>query len=255
MQRLVLFCLLVLSATSSMAAWKIDTHSRKAEFPHEARFIEISFLNGSKVAQAHVFIFPQKYYRFAMVDNPTKDLSLDAAMLASGAIAGVNGGYFQTDFSPMGLRISEGKMLNSILRAKLLSGILVASTSGKPEIIPSTAFSSESNLKTAIQCGPNIMRTGKPVAGLNAVRPARRTIVATDGKGLWALIILSPVTLADSAEMLALPNVLGNTSIMTALNLDGGSSTSMWVKTSPTPFYLPSYATVRDYLTVLPIGH
>ena len=83
-------------------------------------------------------------------------------------------------------------------RAKLLSGVL-AVRKGRIELVRSGQFKTGSDVQEALQAGPWLVEKGAPVAGLDDKRSARRTIVANDGKGQWALIATSPVTLADAA--------------------------------------------------------
>jgi len=40
---------------------------------------------------------------------------------------GVNGGYFDENFAPLGLRIANGQMIAPLQRARLITGVLVAS--------------------------------------------------------------------------------------------------------------------------------
>ncbi len=95
-----------------------------------------------------------------------------------------------------------------------------------------------------------------PVPGLNALRPARRTAVLTDGRGRWALAVIpTRLTLAEAAALLARPGLLGeNVSVKRALNLDGGSSTALWVRTGngTEPSYeVREWGTVRNFLAVV----
>jgi hypothetical protein len=91
-----------------------------------------------------------------------------------------------------------------------------------------------------------------PTAGLNQERSARRTIVATDGRGRWALIYLTSVTLADAARILTTPSALGDWVPTSALNLDGGSSSGLWAATSPAQVSLSEFGHVRNYIGIVP---
>jgi hypothetical protein len=43
---------------------------------------------------------------------------------------GVNGGYFDTEFKPIGLRIADGSIFSPLRRARLITGILLQSDRG-----------------------------------------------------------------------------------------------------------------------------
>jgi len=106
-----------------------------------------------------------------------------------------------------------------------------------------------------LQAGPFLVDAGQPVAGLEAKRAARRSVVATDGAETWAILILDHATLAEAAALLATPGVLGDgKKLIRALNLDGGSSTGLWVRGAgaASPRYSPEFGTVRNFLGVFP---
>ena len=71
-------------------------------------------------------------------------------------LAGVNGGYFDENFAPIGLRIANGQMIAPLQRARLITGVLVASPRGV-QIVRSREFSrrlgvSCSNSVRAVSC-------------------------------------------------------------------------------------------------------
>ena len=83
--------------------------------------------------------------------------------------------------------------------------------------------------QAAVQCGPLLIDAGKPVAGLNDSRIARRTFAAVDGKGRAMLGVSSGVSLAQLSQVLGLTNIAGRFRAARALNLDGGGSATLWV--------------------------
>ena len=168
------------------------------------------------------------------------------------AFAGSNGGYFHNDHTPLGLVVVEGKTLHPFERAKLLSGVL-AVRKGRIELVRSGQFRKGEDLQEALQAGPWLLEKGAPVAGLDEQRLARRTIVASDGKGQWAIIVTSPVTLADAARMLSLKGIAGPWIIANALNFDGGSSTALHAEAKGRALiHIASFGAVRNYLAIVP---
>jgi hypothetical protein len=106
-------------------------------------------------------------------------------------------------------------------------------------------------LREAVQCGPFLVDRGQPVAGLNATRPASRTVIIANGADRFGLVTISDATLAESAAILATPSLFGKWNVRRALNLDGGSSTGLWVASDP-PFYQREWRDVRDFLAIVP---
>ena len=206
-------------------------------------------------ATLHFVSFEAPRYTFAVFDQG--DLgreSLGEIMAHHHALAGVNGGYFSPDFEPVGLLVSEGKMIHRPSRARLLSGALVA-TGNHIAIRRSTEPLPGKNAREAVQCGPFLVEDGKPVPGLNNVRSARRTVVFTAGRHIWGLASTSSLTLEELGAILADPALLpGELKIERAINLDGGSSTGMWAEEpgQAAPFYLHEIGIVRDFVAVVP---
>lgn len=244
--------LLSLAVAPSASAWTLDFRKELASLPGGAEFSEREATRDGRTVRIHAVIFREKSFRLAVIDNPSANQGkLADAMTASGAIAGINGGYFHEDWRPVGLAIANGVTSNGFERAKLLSGVF-AVTGGRPRIVRSAAYEASKNDTDALQAGPFLIDNGQPTSGLNSERRARRTVLATDGKGLWAIFVFSSVTLADTARLLADPAIFPDFRPQSALNLDGGSSSALWVATSPRPFVLPEIGSVRNYLAIIP---
>src|SRR5262245_32412973 len=62
---------------------------------------------------AHVVLFEPAEFTFKVVDDPAEKLgNLRQAMEQVNAVAGVNGGYFHPDRSPLGLVVSGGQLVH-----------------------------------------------------------------------------------------------------------------------------------------------
>lgn len=182
-----------------------------------------------------------------VIDNASGDENLADVMVREKCVAGVNGGYFGTDFRPIGLRISEGAMTSPLIRAHLLTGVLYASSRGI-EIVRLGEFSRKRKLDAAIECGPFLVDLGLQVRGLDDSRNARRTFAAVARGGTSALGVSSDLTLAQLAGALS---SVPNFKIWRALNLDGGSSTAFWFqRNGSAPFSIREEKNVRDFVAI-----
>jgi Phosphodiester glycosidase len=197
--------------------------------------------------------FPSSKSILRVIDNPPGNRqSLSSALAAIGAVAGSNGGYFHKDFTPLGLAVSRGETIHRFERARLLSGVL-AVRHGRMELVRAGRFKSGSDVQEALQAGPWLVEKGAPVAGLDDTRSARRTIIANDGKGQWALIATSSITLADASRLLCAKGIIGPLKIVNALNLDGGSSTALQAGLPPEILIdIAALGPVRNYLAIAP---
>ena len=170
-------------------------------------------------------------------------------MEENGCLAGTNGAYFHPDFTPVGLEISNGRQIHPLEHGKLISGMVVVNR-GRVSLLRVGEFKPAPSIQTALQSGPFLIDQGQPVPGLNAIKRAYRTVVLSDGKGGCALLMAESVTLAEMARILAAPGVIPEMKISRALNLDGGSSSAVWV--SQPPVYLREFKRVRNFLAVVP---
>jgi uncharacterized protein YigE (DUF2233 family) len=202
-------------------------------------------------ARLFAIIFDNRSHTLSVVDSPKPGKSrLSTTLESRQAIGGVNGGYFEPDFKPVGLVVAEGKTRQKFKTAKILTGIVATSPNGGVSIFRSNRFDPEPGAySAAIQCGPMLLEDSAPLEGLNSQKIARRTAVATGPGQRCALIYLTSVTLADAAEILALPKILGAWAPTTALNLDGGSSSTLWARNI---ISLPEIKRVRNFLEVVP---
>lgn len=169
--------------------------------------------------------------RLIVIDegSPKQYGSLSEALRRHGCRAGINGGYFGADAraTPLGLIVHGGRQ-----RYRLATGAFtvagVLSDDGKTiRLERSRALRTPiASMKEALQAGPFLIENGKPVAGLNNSRRARRSFIATDGRGRWCIAVCSPVTLRELALWLH-DGALGTFRVQSALNLDGGSSSAL----------------------------
>jgi len=205
-------------------------------------------------ATLHTAVFESRVATLRVIDQPeTPRSELAEAVAREKCIAGVNGGYFDPEDAPVGLLVSEGRVLAPLRKAKLLSGVLTASASGV-DIVRASRFAMSTRIKSALQCGPFLVERSVAIAGLNDARKARRTFAGVDGRGRATLGVSSAVSLAQLGQILALPDAAGKIRITRALNLDGGSSSAFWFAGRDGIFSIREQKTVRDFVTIMPQG-
>ncbi len=179
--------------------------------------------------------------------------SLAAALRAGKCLAGINGGYFGADAArtPLGLLRHGGRQVTPLASGSFAVAGVLYDTGKELRLERSRKLTAKvGQMKEAIQGGPFLVEKGKKVAGLNAVRRARRSFVATDGKGRWCLAMSSPLTLDELAAWLASGRALGNFKVAIALNMDGGTS-SAFLCTTP-EVCKPNAKAVRNYIGIAP---
>jgi uncharacterized protein YigE (DUF2233 family) len=241
-------------AVTAHADWTVrSAHSEPglAGVVHRQVFFENSATNQS--ATIDVALFSTKSCTLRVIDQPASPRNdLAQAMLQKGCLAGVNGGYFDPDYAPIGLLISDGKMIAPLQRARLITGVLAASPR-EVKILRVGEFSRQQRFNAAVQCGPFLVDLGRSVRGLEKTRTARRTFVAVGSVNRAALGFCSDVSLSELAKILVTTRVADDFKIDRALNLDGGSSSAFWVaRENGSAFSIPEQKTVRDFVGVAP---
>jgi exopolysaccharide biosynthesis protein len=241
-----LFCLL---PTSLLAEWRIL--DRQPTEPGDGAPFRVKVTDGATTANLILIVYHPNTFGIRVVNNDgwhyasVADVARD-----TDAVAGVNGGYFQADGTPVGLLISDSRTVHKQETAKLLSGVFFVKD-GKPGLVRSAHFARIKNVSQAIQCGPFLLEDSRAVTGLNNQRSAPRTFVFTTSNSIWGFGICRSVTLAEMGQILAVPDLLGRTSVVSALNLDGGSSTQFWARSGEEVTSSSTLAVVANYLLLV----
>jgi exopolysaccharide biosynthesis protein len=242
--------IVVLSAAVARAEWTIVPSESEFSTGRRVEHRHVVAQSGTGIkATADLAVFSMKTATLRVIDRPGANDELAAVMARENCIAGVNGGYFDPDYAPVGLLISDGRIVAPQQKAKLLSGV-VSVVNGRVLVQRAAEFSAKSKPTAARQCGPFLVDGGKAVPGLNDTRVAR-TFVAVAGDRA-AIGFCSHVTLAQLAGLLATNGIIGESKAQRALNLDGGSSSGFWFAGERAPFSISEQKTVRDYVGVVP---
>ncbi|HET9858033.1 MAG TPA: phosphodiester glycosidase family protein [Chthoniobacterales bacterium] len=218
----------------------------------EHRYIVVEDSAAGDRASLELAVFSSKSCRLRIIDQPNEPrVDLEEVMGRGNFLAGVNGGYFDPDYRPIGLLVADGTMIAPLQKARLLSGVLTASAR-KVQISRVAEFSMTQKPDAAVECGPMVVDLGKSVRGLESTRAARRTFAAVGAGDKAALGFCSDVTLADLSNILAAISI-PDFKIQRALNLDGGSSSAFWFKrANGSAFSIDEQKPVRDFVAVVP---
>jgi hypothetical protein len=161
-----------------------------------------------------------------------------------GAVAVVNGGFFDERRAPLGLRIASGQT-RVPLRPHVDWGVLVID-GPSARIIHSREFRSGATAQNALQVGPRLLVDGMPLK----LKPqlARRTAVALprDGRSLTLVLVDDPIDANELAARLA------EAGFDSALMLDGGPSTQLALALGKEHADIPGGYPVPDLLVIVP---
>jgi hypothetical protein len=248
----LLLVLLIALVASAQADWKIvSTESEPGRGGIEHRHVVVEDAAAGERVAFDVADFSAKSTALRVIDNPDGQ-SLGAVMKREKWACGVNGGYFDTEFKPIGLRVADGTTFSPLRRARLITGILLQSDRGI-DVIRASEFSNTKKTVAAIQAGPFLVEGNKRIPRLNNSQLARRTFagIATNDRGL--LGFCSDVSLAELANILATAPILSDSKIRRAMNLDGGSSSAFWfAREDGSAFSIAGRKPVRDFVGLVP---
>lgn len=247
-----LFATLAL-AQAAVAEWQVvSSHSEPGAIDAlEHRHIVVRDSAADENATVDLALLSSEAATLRVVDNGNRSANLAEAMARGKCAAGVNGGYFDTNFKPIGLRVIDGTSASPLTRARLLTGVLCASARGIA-IVRVGEFSRRRKLDAAIECGPFLVDGGVRVSTLDEKRSARRTFAAVTRGEKAALGVSSELTLAQLGEVLASRSLANDFRIWRAMNLDGGSSSAFWIrKNDGSAFSISEDKSVRDFVAVL----
>jgi hypothetical protein len=189
-------------------------------------------------------LHPAASHHQIRVVSPAKSIDLDLVIFDSRQLS--------PDFKPLGLSISNGRLLSSFTTSSLIAGTALQ-LGDQSYLIWNSEYQGHSNITDALQSGPRLLESSRPIKGLDASKSRARTFIATDGSFLWAIGTADSCSLGALAQALATPGALPGLRPMRALNLDGGNSTALWFRNlSGKETSRPGWSTVRNYLAIIP---
>jgi exopolysaccharide biosynthesis protein len=244
--------LLFAVTSGAQAEWKVlPTESEAGRAGIEHRHVVVEDAAAGQRVAVDVAVFSAKSAALRVIDNPDGQ-SLGAVMKREKCVCGVNGGYFDTEFKPIGLRVGDGTTFSPLRRARLITGIELQSDRGI-DVVRVSEFSLAKKIIAAIQAGPFLVEGSKRIRGLNNSQVARRTFAGIDTNNRAFLGVCSDVSLAKLANILATAPITADSKVRRAMNLDGGSSSAFWfAREGGSAFSIAGQKPVRDFVGVVP---
>ncbi len=144
-----------------------------------------------------------------------------------GAVALVNGGFFDPRGKPLGLVLADGRERNR-LRNVDWGVFWVAGTTAGVVHTQQWATAKPPGVREALQSGPRLVVAGKALSLKK--QTARRTVVCVPRPQEVILLVTEAIDAGVLAEWLARDQNMGGVGCWHALNLDGGPSTQMSLK-------------------------
>lgn len=179
-------------------------------------------------------------------DLPEHEGSAQAFHRYTHAMIAINGGFFNPERLPIGLRISDYQLLNPI---KPISwwGVF-AINSQKATITAHSNFHRMKETDFAIQSGPRLLISKR----IPTLKPgyANRSALGIDKKGRVIMLVTEnmPLTTTELAKIMQAKPL----DCIDALNLDGGSSSQLYAQIDKFNLDVPGFSQVSDAIVVKP---
>lgn len=198
-------------------------------------------------SHVHAFRISPKLNSFNAVlakDFSKKLASAQEFAKKSGGLLAINGGFFDNQHEPLGLRISNYNKKNP-LKAISWWGVFFIKNN-KPYIRSLRDFSPSANIEFALQSGPRLLDQGEPIR-LKPGLAERTALGITKDKQVIILVTENAaMTTAELAKLMQEAPLY----CTDALNLDGGSSTQLYAEINNFSRHIHGFSLVSDAVVV-----
>ncbi len=195
----------------------------------------------------HVFRIDPRQNQFSIITADKlsqKNASINEYAHYTNALLAINGGFFDPDFNPLGLRISN-KIQTSPLKQISWWGIFYIKNN-QAQLSNIYQFYRNKNIDFAIQSGPRLIINGK----IPSLKPgtAERTAlgITKDNKIIILVTDNASTTTTELAALMKAPPL----SCKDALNLDGGNSSQLYVNIGNFKLSVHGFSNISDAVVV-----
>lgn len=236
---LVLICLLLPFNSYSSEQWRELSSG-----------IEYQDLEGGLLtpwSHVHAFRIDLSKNQLALVTAKTlalKNASADQFAEHSKALLSINGGFFDHEFNPLGLRINNKKMESPLKRISWWGIFYVKDN--QPHISSVKRFNHDGGIEFAVQSGPRLLIKGKIPSLKPGIADRSALGITADGKVIILVSTNSAMSTYELARMLKLPPLL----CTDAINLDGGSSSQLYAHIDSFRLNVHGFSNVSDAIIV-----
>lgn len=198
---------------------------------------------------SHIYAFRIDLNKNKLAIVSAKSLALKNASAAqfaqySQALLSINGGFFDHQFNPLGLRINNKKLENPLKRISWWGIFYVKHN--KAYISSLSRFHYDSSIDFAMQSGPRLLIKRK-IPSLKPGEADRSALgITADGK----IIILVSTNAAMSTNKLAHLLKAPPLSCIDAINLDGGNSSQLYAHIGSFQLNVHNFSNVSDAIIV-----
>lgn len=200
-------------------------------------------------SHVHVFRIDLKHNQFDLMqasELDRKQASVDQFAHRGNALIAINGGFFDKDYRPLGLRIGHTTQYSPIKQISWWGIFQIKDN--QPSISSFSRFNADTSAHFAIQSGPRLLVNGK-IPALKAGHAERTALgITKDGRVIVLVTDHAPMTTTTLAKfMKSSPLYCKN-----ALNMDGGSSSQLYAHIGTFQINAHGFSNVSDAIIIKP---
>lgn len=182
----------------------------------------------------------------SVIYNPRENVKTSIQASEAGAIAAINAGFFNVKDGGSVTYIKVGGMIidsDTALKWKRvanMNGSVIVDSAGKVLLVkamPNSWYDSHSEYRDVLITGPLLLMDGKksllPETSLVINRHPRSCIGLKNSRKIILLTLDGRTEQSAGMTLLKLADMMLSLKCSDALNLDGGGSTTMWIKDKP----------------------
>lgn len=169
---------------------------------------------------------------------------VDALAHHSQALIAINGGFFDQNYHPLGLRISHQHQQNPLKHISWW-GILYIKHN-IPYMTSIRHYTPDHRIDFAIQSGPRLLINGKTPLLKPGYEERTALGISKDNRLIILITNNSPMTTTALAELMRAPPL----DCINALNLDGGSSTQLTARMGLFQINVHGFSNISDAIVV-----
>lgn len=198
-------------------------------------------------SHVHVFRIDLKNNKLELVTAKSlrlKNASADQFAKHTDALLSINGGFFDRDFKPLGLRINQSKLQNPLKRISWWGIFYIKNN--RPYITNVNRFNHTDDIDFAVQSGPRLIIKGR-IPSLKLASDDRSAIgITPEGQVIILVSTNAAMTTDDLAHIMKAPPLF----CTDALNLDGGSSSQLFAHIGSFLLNVHGFSHVSDAIIV-----
>lgn len=195
----------------------------------------------------HVFRINLDYHQLALVmakDLALKHASADEYAKRSQSLITINGGFFDHNFEPLGLRINHHHEKNPLKNISWWGVFFIKNN--KAFITSAKQFNQDQSIDFALQSGPRLLINGR-IPPLKPGRAQRSALgITKEGQVIILITENAPLSTTELAQVMKAPPL----NCTDALNLDGGSSTQLHADVDAFKLTVHGFSNVSDAVIV-----